>query len=97
LLATVGITFSLQARFAAQAPLDTTIRLVLAVFALLALLCPDKKIAAAGCVPVVLLIGYWLLRCRDASWSQEPGMVAAPVLARPAGTPLVDTERGRMQ
>jgi TRAP-type uncharacterized transport system fused permease subunit len=96
-LATAGVTFSLQARFAAQAPVDRAVRLVLAACALLALLCPDKQIAAAVCVPVVLIIGYWLLRCRDASWSHGSEPAVAPVLAGPAGTPVVDTERGRMQ
>jgi TRAP-type uncharacterized transport system fused permease subunit len=94
-VATAGVTFSLQARFAAPAPVDTAIRGALAACALLALFCPDKRIAVAACVPVVLLIGYWLLRCRDASWSRDPEPAAAPALAGSAGTPVGGAERGR--
>jgi TRAP transporter 4TM/12TM fusion protein len=64
LFATIGITFSLQARFADRAVIDRTARLVLAAFSLLALLHPDEGIAALACVPVGLTIGYWLLRRR---------------------------------
>ena len=60
LTATFGITFSLQARFADSVPGDIAIRLVLAALSLVVLLCPDDRIATAACVPVLLLIGYWL-------------------------------------
>lgn len=65
LVATVGITFSLQARFADRAAIDWTARLILAAFSLLALLHPDAKLAALACIPVGLIIGYWLLRRRE--------------------------------
>ena len=64
LVATIGITFSLQAHFAERATLDIPVRLVLAAFALVALLHPSDKIAALACLPVLLTIGYWLLRRR---------------------------------
>src|SRR5262249_37055226 len=64
LVATIGITFSLQARFANRVPVDLATRLVLAALALLALLHPSEQVAALACVPVGLIIGYWLLRCR---------------------------------
>jgi TRAP-type uncharacterized transport system fused permease subunit len=95
LVATVGITFSLQARFADSSPADIAIRLVLVSMALVVLLCPEERIAVAACVPVLLLIGYWLARRRDlafaAAEAAEPAVIPVP-------TPqIVDTERGRMQ
>jgi TRAP transporter 4TM/12TM fusion protein len=64
LVATIGITFSLQARFADHAAIDRPVRLVLAAFSLLALLHPSEQVAALACVPVVSAIGYWWLRRR---------------------------------
>jgi TRAP transporter 4TM/12TM fusion protein len=96
LVATIGITFSLQARFADGVASDISIRLVLAALALLVLLCPDDRIAIAACLPVLLLIGYWLLKRRDISYAREDD--EEPVLAVPVPVPqIVDTERGRMQ
>ena len=37
---------------------------------LVVLLCPDDRIATAACVPVLLTIGYWLLRRRDTSYAR---------------------------
>jgi TRAP transporter 4TM/12TM fusion protein len=98
LVATIGITFSLQAVFANRPALDIPVRLVLAVFALLILLCPDERIAAAACLPVLLLIGYWLLRRRGPSVVAESPSADAAVLpgAMTASSSIVDTERGRM-
>src|SRR5581483_6588750 len=96
LTATIGITFSLQARFADSAPADIATRLLLAALALVVLLCPDNRIAAVACVPVLLLIGYWLVRRREGAYATAEGpepMVATPVTV----PPIVDTERGRMQ
>ncbi len=64
LVATIGITFSLQARFADRAAIDWSVRLLLAAFALLALLHPNEEVAALACVPVGLIVAYWLLRRR---------------------------------
>jgi TRAP-type uncharacterized transport system fused permease subunit len=64
LVATIGITFSLQARFAQHAALDVALRLLLAALALVVLLDPSETAGVAACVPVVLLIGYWLMRQR---------------------------------
>src|SRR4051812_13568038 len=92
LVATIGITFSLQAAFSDRRWIDKAIRLVLAAFALLVLLCPDERIGTAACLPVLLLIGYWLACCRTAA---NPAAAAvAPVLV--PVVPVVDTERGRM-
>jgi TRAP transporter 4TM/12TM fusion protein len=95
LIATIGITFSLQANYADKAVVDIPVRLVLAAFALVALLCPEDQISAAACVPVLLLIGYWLLRRRGLAYAD---LAAEPMLATPVpATQIVDTERGRMQ
>ncbi|MGH8688438.1 MAG: TRAP transporter permease [Burkholderiales bacterium] len=59
-ISTVGITFSLQARFADGRRLDVAVRLVLAAFALLILLDPHYNVATFACLPVLLMIGYWL-------------------------------------
>ena len=64
LAATVGLTFSVQARFASNLAVDVAARVVLAGFALIALAHPDPWVAAAACIPVVGFAGYWLLRCR---------------------------------
>ena len=64
LAAAVGLTFSLQARFASNLLLDVAARVVLVGFALIALAHPDRWIAAAACIPVALFAGYWFLRRR---------------------------------
>jgi len=94
LVATIGITFSLQAVFADRRALDVLVRLVLAAFALFVLLCPDERLAAAGCLPVLLLIGYWLARRRGAGVVETPAI--EPVVPPPLTAQIVDTERGRM-
>jgi TRAP transporter 4TM/12TM fusion protein len=96
LTATIGITFSLQARYADSVPGDISIRLVLAALSLLVLLCADDRIAIAACVPVLILIGYWLVRRRDTFYVRGEGL--EPVVAAAMRVPqIVDTERGRMQ
>ena len=64
LAAAVGLTFSLQARFASNPFLDIMARVGLAGFALIALVHPNRWVAAAACVPVALFVGYSLLRSR---------------------------------
>jgi TRAP transporter 4TM/12TM fusion protein len=66
LVATIGITFSLQAQFADHRGADMAARLVLAGFALVVLLHPSRELATAGCIPVALFIGYWILKRRHA-------------------------------
>jgi TRAP transporter 4TM/12TM fusion protein len=65
LVATIGITFSLQARFAARRELDLTARAVLAAAALVVLLHPAIELALAAGLAVMLFAGYWLLRRRE--------------------------------
>ena len=75
LAATVGLTFSVQARFSANVPLDLTARAVLAGFSVVAITHPDPRIAALACIPVAGFAGYWLLRRRGAetAWRATAG------------------------
>jgi TRAP transporter 4TM/12TM fusion protein len=73
-IATIGISFSLQARFFDTRVLDLGTRGIVAIFALTALFVPNYTIATAACVPVLGAIGYWLTyrRKREAG---EPEVV----------------------
>jgi len=82
LIATIGITFSLQARFADRRPLDVAARIVLAAFALVALFDSDDTVAMLACVPVVLAIGYWLVARRTLATASKAEGPGAPVLGR---------------
>jgi TRAP-type uncharacterized transport system fused permease subunit len=64
LICTIGISFALQARFAERTGVDAAARLVLAAFALVVLLHPSERIAGLACVPVLMFIGYWILKRR---------------------------------
>jgi hypothetical protein len=57
---------------------------VLAVLSLVALLHPSQQMAALACVPVLIMIGYWLVRRRTLEWAAGPGPAEAPVLVRSA-------------
>ncbi len=81
--ATIGITFSLQARFADRGSVDIPIRLVLAALSLVVLLHPSEQVAALTCLPVGLIIGYWLLRRRVGSPEPAATPVLAPSFAEP--------------
>ncbi|MGE0630238.1 MAG: TRAP transporter large permease subunit, partial [Hyphomicrobiaceae bacterium] len=98
LVATIGITFSMQARFADSAPADLATRLGLAALSLLILLHPDERIGVAACVPVMLMMGYWLVRRRNTFNEADVDGGPQPVAATPEPSQhIVDTERGRMQ
>jgi len=64
--ATIGVTFSIQARFSDRAAIDVPLRLLLAAIALVVLLHPDQQVAVLACVPVGLFVAYWILRRRHA-------------------------------
>ena len=64
--ATIGITFSLQARFSDRRGIDVLLRLVLAAVALVVLFHPDRQLAWLACLPVAAFVGYWWLRRRNA-------------------------------
>ena len=65
LTATIGITFSIQARFSDRRVIDVPLRLALAAVALVVLFHPDRQVAVLACVPVGLFVGYWILRRRN--------------------------------
>jgi hypothetical protein len=65
--ATLGITFSLQARFSDRRSIDVPVRLALAAFALIVLLYPSERVAAAACLPVIFMIAHWVLWRRPAA------------------------------
>jgi len=65
LVATVGITFALQARFFDARLPDYATRIALAGIALLVLLHPSRELAAGLCLPVLLLAGYWVIFRRN--------------------------------
>ena len=77
-IATIGVTFSLQGRFADRGSVDIPLRLMLAALSLVVLLHPSEQVAALTCLPVGSIIGYWLLRRRPAASGEPAG---APVLA----------------
>jgi TRAP transporter 4TM/12TM fusion protein len=85
LTATLGITFSLQARFADRMLADIAARLVLAGLSLLVLLSADGRIATAACAPVLLLMVYWLIKRRHQPYGVDGS--AEPVDADTAGRP----------
>ncbi len=87
LAATIGITFSLQASFADRTAVDRAVRLVLAAFSLLALLHPNNEVAALACIPVGLIIAYWLLRRRGLVSLEDSAPAAHAASAGEAGRP----------
>jgi hypothetical protein len=96
-VATIGITFSIQARFAESASIDLPIRLVLAALALFVLLCPNEWLGLVVSLPILAIIGYWLAVCRTSTYGAGSAP-PEPAMAMPAQMPqIVDTERGRMQ
>jgi TRAP transporter 4TM/12TM fusion protein len=66
LVATIGVTFSLQAHFSDQGAIDVPLRLALAAAALVVLLHPDREVAVLACLVVGLYVAYWILRRRNA-------------------------------
>jgi ABC-type bacteriocin/lantibiotic exporter with double-glycine peptidase domain len=68
----------LQARFFDRSAIDVPVRLVLAACALVVLLHPDETVAAIVSAPVLLMIGYWVLRCRIAAPAEKPEAVRQP-------------------
>jgi TRAP transporter 4TM/12TM fusion protein len=64
-VATLGVTFTWQARFSDRRELDVGIRVTLGAFAMVVLLHPNIVVATLACVPVLGLIGYWFLHRRQ--------------------------------
>jgi TRAP transporter 4TM/12TM fusion protein len=63
--ATIGVSFSLQARFADRRIVDVPLRLVLAALAMVIIFHPDQQVAALTCIPVGLFVAYWIVRRRN--------------------------------
>jgi len=61
LIATLGVTFSIQARFSETRLLDLALRLALAALAMLVLFHPSEVVAAIVSIPLLALIAYWFL------------------------------------
>jgi TRAP transporter 4TM/12TM fusion protein len=64
LTATIGVTFSIQARFSETRALDLAMRFALAALALVVLMHPSEQLAALTSIPVLGMIAYWFLRHR---------------------------------
>ncbi len=76
LAATVGIAFSLHARYSHRRAWDVAARVALAGFALVAVVYPDEQVATLAVGPVAAFVVYWLWRNRRV---EAPGRaVAAP-------------------
>jgi TRAP-type uncharacterized transport system fused permease subunit len=73
MVATIGVIFSIQGRFADRREVDVPLRLVLAAVALVVLLHPDRQVAILACVPVGVYVAYWLLRRRRAPVAVQAG------------------------
>jgi TRAP transporter 4TM/12TM fusion protein len=73
MVATVAISFSIQARFSDRRVIDVPLRLVLAALALVVIFHPDRQVAWFACIPVGLFVAYWLLRRRNAPVVAEVG------------------------
>jgi TRAP transporter 4TM/12TM fusion protein len=59
-VATIGVTFAIQATFSKNRSLDAAIRALLGAVALFVLLQPSELLAAAAGVPVLAIVGYWV-------------------------------------
>jgi TRAP-type uncharacterized transport system fused permease subunit len=64
LIVTIGLAFSVQARFSESRALDVAIRVVLAAIALVGLFHPSGQVAAVAGIGVLGFVGYWVVRRR---------------------------------
>lgn len=76
LTATIGISFSIQARFSLLRRVDVPVRLALAAIALVVLFHPSRAVAALACAVVGAFVGYWIWRCRDLMHAPAAGGAA---------------------
>jgi hypothetical protein len=63
-IATVGVTFTIQASFSPVRWVDLAIRAVLGAISLVVLLHPSELVAAVAGIPVLATVAYWLMRRR---------------------------------
>ncbi|MBU1206907.1 MAG: TRAP transporter large permease subunit [Proteobacteria bacterium] len=64
MVGTVGIQFSIQAKYSDKRGRDVVIRIVLAGFSLIVVLHPSTRLATLAIVPIGMFVGYWLLKKR---------------------------------
>ena len=89
LVATVGITFSLQATYSESKAVDWAVRLVLAGFSLYILFSFNDMLATAFSFVVLATIGYWLVvRRKLQEGAPEEVVLDDGSLAQAAGAPL---------
>jgi TRAP-type uncharacterized transport system fused permease subunit len=81
--ATVGVTFSLQARFADHPAVDMLARVALAALALVVLLYPSRQVAWITCLPLGLFVAYWVVRRRGLPAGADPPGAEPLVQPRP--------------
>ena len=92
-IATIGISFTIQARYSETKAVDYAFRAAIGVSALVALFVPDYTVASAACVPVLIIIGYWLTYRRkvEAGVTEVVEMDAASLGPAAAGTGALGT------
>lgn len=61
---TVGIQFSIQAKYSDKRGRDVVARIALAGFSLIVVLHPSTRLATLAIVPIGVFVGYWLLQQR---------------------------------
>jgi TRAP transporter 4TM/12TM fusion protein len=80
-IATIGITFSLQATYTDQRAVDIGVRLCLAAIALFVLLSSNVMAATLASFAVLAVIGYWVLLRRKLEEVDTDVVIAEPTLA----------------
>ena len=71
MVATVAVSFSIQAQFSDRRAVDISLRLILAALALVVIFYPSYEVATLACVPVMLFVAYWIVRRRNHPVSAE--------------------------
>jgi TRAP-type uncharacterized transport system fused permease subunit len=84
LVSTIGITFAIQARFFDARLPDYAARIALAGMALLVLLHPSRELATTLCLPVLLVVGYWVIYRRNHPGSAGRRRTSAELAGNPA-------------
>jgi TRAP transporter 4TM/12TM fusion protein len=64
MVGTVGIQFSIQAKYSNKRGRDVVARIALAGFSLIVAFHPNTRLATLAIVPIGVLVGYWVLKQR---------------------------------
>jgi TRAP transporter 4TM/12TM fusion protein len=95
LIATLGLSFSIQAVFSDIKPIDLGVRLVLAAAGLYILLSTNDVVSDVVSAGIVAAIGYWVIVRRKLAQPDEPEVVILdPALV--AATAVPDAPLGKM-